>query len=121
MSLSGVQIEDPLDLRIGAEADGRRADRVVRLELDHRPEDEPERLDRLLRDRELGEELGRHPGRGLVPREQVVPERFDDPVRGAADVGGALLAEQVEELVAQPGHARQDDPIPAADVGGRGA
>ena len=57
MSLSGVQIEDPLDARVGGEPLGGGGDRVVGLELDHRPEHEPERLDRRLGDRELGEQL----------------------------------------------------------------
>ena len=75
----------------------------------------PERLDGRLGDRELGEELGRHPGRRLVAGEEVVAERLDHPVRGAADVRGALLAEQVQELVAQPRDARQVDAVPAED------
>ena len=75
----------------------------------------PERLDGGLGDRELGEQLGRHPGRRLVAREQVVAERLDHPVRGAADVRRALLAEQEQELVAQPGHARQRDAVAPED------
>ena len=63
--------------------------------------DDPERLDAGLGDRELREQLGRHPGRRLVARVQVVAERLDHAVRGAADMGGALLAEEVQELVAR--------------------
>ena len=107
--------EDALDLRVVGEAHRGGGDGVVRLVLDHRPEDDPECLDGGLSDRELVEQLGRHPGRRLVAREQVVAERLDDPIRGAADVRRALLAQQVQELVAQPGHARQDDPFAPED------
>ena len=115
MSLSGVQIEDPLDARVLGETNGGRGDRVVGLELDHRPEHDPERLHGRLGDRELGEELRRHPGRRLVAREQVVAERFDDPVRGAADMRGAFLAEEEQQLLDEPGDARQDDAVPSED------
>ena len=60
MSLSGVQTRIRSTRGSVGEADGRRGDGVVGLELDHRPEDDPERLDRGLGDRELGEQLGRH-------------------------------------------------------------
>ena len=115
MSLSGVQTRIFSTARVLGEADGGRGDRVVGLELDHRPQDDAERLDGGLGDRELGEQLGRHPGRRLVAREQVVAERLDDPVGRAPDVRRALLAEQVQELVAQPGHARQRDAVAPED------
>ena len=115
MSLSGVQTRILLDPGVRLEAPGRGRDRVVGLELDHRPEHDAQRLDRGLGDGELVEELGRHPGRRLVAGEEVVAERLDHPVRGAADVRGALLAEQVQELVAQPRDARQVDPVAAED------
>ena len=99
MSLSGVQTSTCSTAGSVGEPDARRGDRVVRLELDHRPDDEPERPDRVLDDRELVQQLGRHPERRLVAREHVVPERLDDVVRGAADVGRALLAEEVQQLV----------------------
>ena len=120
MSLSGVQTRIRSTARVRAEAVGRRGDRVVGLELDHRPQDDPERLDRGLGDRELGQQLGRHPGRRLVARVEVVAERLDHPVRGAPDVRGALLAQQVQQLVAQPGDARQGMPS-RPRTGGRGA
>ena len=103
--------EDLVDPRIGAEPPGRGGDRVVRLELDHRPEDDAQGFHGGLGDRELGEELGRHPDRRLVARVEVVPKGFDDAVRGARDVGRPLLAEQVQQLVAQPRHTRQRDPV----------
>ena len=121
MSLSGVQTRIRSTRGIGGEPHGGGRDRVVGLELDHRPEDDPERLDGGLGDRELGEQLGRHPGRRLVAREQVVAERLDDAVRGAADVRRALLAEQVEQLVARA-PTRPTGSIPSRPrTGGRGA
>ena len=111
MSLSGRADEDPLHARVLGKAHGGRGDGVVGLELDHRPEHDPERLDGRLGDGELGQELRRHAGRRLVAREQVVAERFDDPVRGAPDMGGAFLAKEEEQLLDEPGHARQHDPV----------
>ena len=104
---------DPLDPRVRGESVGGGADRVVGLELDHRPQDHVEGLDRGLGDRELVQQLRRHPGRRLVALVQVVAERLDDPVRGAADVRRALLAEQVQQLLDEPAHARQEDPLAA--------
>ena len=57
----------------------------------------------------------RHAGGRLVAAEQVVAERLDHAVRGAADVGRALLAEQVQQLVAQARDAGEDDPVAAED------
>ena len=56
--LVGRADEDLLDARVGREAERCRRQRVVRLELDHRPERDPERDDRLLRHGELGQEVG---------------------------------------------------------------
>ena len=67
--------DDLLDARRVRPAVGGGRQRVVGLELDHRPEHEPEGLDRALGERELGEELGRHPLLGLVARVEVVAER----------------------------------------------
>ena len=58
----------------------------------------------------------RHAGGGLVAGVQVVAERLDHAVGRAADVGGTLLAQEVQQLVAQAGHAREHDPVPADDV-----
>ena len=56
MSLSGVHTRIRSTRVVGGEPDGRGADGVVGLELDHRPQDDPERLDGRLGDRELGEQ-----------------------------------------------------------------
>ena len=57
----------------------------------------------------------RHPERRLVARKEVVAERLDDAVRGAPDVRGTFLAEQIEELLDEPADAAQDDPVAADD------
>ena len=68
-----------------------RGERVVGLELDHRPHGDAERPQRVLEHRELREQLGRHAGAGLVARPEVVAERLDHVVGGDAHVGRALL------------------------------
>ncbi len=105
--LVGRADEDLLDVEVRGEAAAGRRDRIVGLEFDHRPDDEAERPNRVLRDRELRQQLTRHPGRRLVAGEQVVPEGLDDVIGRAADVRRALLAEEVEQLVDDAGHAGQ--------------
>ena len=77
--------------------------------------DEPEGLDGLLRDGELGEDGGIHALLGLVARPEVVAEGADDPVRRAPDVRGALLAQEEAQLLDEAGDAGQDHPVPAED------
>ena len=67
---------------------------VVRLELDHRPDPHPERLECFLQQGELGPELGRHVGTSLVAGPQVVAERLDDVVGRHPDVGDTLGQER---------------------------
>ena len=55
-----------LDARIRRRPHRRRGQRVVRLELDHRPDHDAERRERLLEQRELREEIGVDAGAGLV-------------------------------------------------------
>ena len=114
--LVGRADQDPLDRRVGREPAGRGGDRVVGLELDHRPEHDA-RAPRSPASAigNWASSSGGMPARRLVAREQVVAERLDDPVGRAADVGRALLAQQVEQLVAQPGDAGQDDAVAAED------
>ncbi len=69
----------------------RRAERVVRLPLDHRPGRHPHRDERLLHHRDLVEQLGQHPLARLVTVPQVVAERLDHVVARHADVGRTLL------------------------------
>ena len=74
--------------RVGPRRTGSRRRRWHRRPpFDHRPERDAERLDGRLGDRELVQQVTRHPDRRLVSREEVVAERLDHPVRGTADVG----------------------------------
>jgi hypothetical protein len=118
--LVGGADDDPLDAVLGGEPLRGGGDRIVGLELDHRPEHDAERLDRSLGDRELGEELGVHPGLGLVAGVALVAERADDAVGRAADVRRTLVAEEVEELLDESGHAREEQAVAAADRRARG-
>ena len=70
---------------------GRRRQRVVGLELDHRPHRDAERRERVLEQRELREQLGVHALARLVAEPEVVAERLDDVVGGHADVRRPLL------------------------------
>ena|SRR5438132_568180 len=105
--------DDSLDGRVGGPAVGGRGNRIVGLELDHRPQDEAQRLDGALGDRELVEQLGRHADARLVAGKQVVAKRLDDTVRRARDVRGAFFAEQEQQLLDEAGYAREDDPVAA--------
>ena len=82
--------EDAHLLDLVAEAGGGRGERVVGLELAHRPDGHPQRTDGLLGGVELREELGRHALLGLVAGEEVVAEGADGVVEGDRDVGDRL-------------------------------
>ena len=108
MSLSGVQITIRSTAGVAAEAAGGRGDRVVGLELDHRPERRCPSAS--IARSAIGNWASRSrgmPGARLVARVEVVAERLDDLVRRAADVRRALLAQQVQQLVDEPGDAGQ--------------
>ena len=68
-------------------ADG---ERVVGLELDHRPDDHAHRRERLLERLELRPQRRLDAVAGLVARPEVVAERLDDVVGRDADVRRAL-------------------------------
>jgi hypothetical protein len=65
----------------------------------HRPDDDPERLDRFLGALELGEEGGIDLRRVLVAREAVVAEALDGTVEGDGEVGDRFLVvrEQLQQ------------------------
>jgi hypothetical protein len=70
MSLSGVQMHDLLDLRLIRPACGRGGQRVIGLELDHRPRDQAQRTCGALSDLELREQIFRHAFAALVAGKQ---------------------------------------------------
>ena len=76
--------DDLLHARIGGRHRRRRGQRIVRLELHHRPHRHAERGERLLERLELGVERRVHALAGLVAGPEVVAERLDDVVGGHA-------------------------------------
>ena len=72
--------EHALDLGVAVCARRERRERVVGLELDHRPRDEPERSRHALGERKLAEQIGIEPLPRLVTVEKTVPKRLDDRV-----------------------------------------
>ena len=91
-SLSGVQIRTSLDARVGGGERGGRGERVVGLELDHRPHREAHRARAPPRaDRNCDQQRGVDARAGLVAGAEVVAERLDHVVGRDADVGRAVL------------------------------
>ena len=84
-----------------AEAAARRGQRVVGLELHHRPDDHAQRRDGVLGERELGQQLRVDALAGLVAGEELVAERLDDVVEGARHVRHAGRREQQPEAAQQ--------------------
>ena len=70
---------------------GRSGQGVIGLELHHGEDGEAGGLEDGLHQRELGEQFWWDALAGLVTGEQVVPERFHDPVGGHTDVSGPVL------------------------------
>ena len=79
-------------------------DRVVGLELDHRPGDEAHRGDRPLRELELRDQALRDALAGLVAGEQVVAERLDHVVERDTRVRDRAAAEQHGEAPHEAAH-----------------
>lgn len=71
--------------------------RIVGLELHHRPEDHSKGGDRLFGQGELGEEVWIDPCRSFVSGIEIVAERFDDMIEGAGDVGHLRPCQQGEQ------------------------
>ena len=69
----------------------RRRQRIVGLELDHRPDGKPRCRQRLFEQRELRIEIRLDARAGLVAGPELVPERLDDVVGGDADMARALV------------------------------
>ena len=85
-SLSGVQMITRSTRASRAAISARGGQRIVGLELDHRPDHETRRLQRLFEQRELRQERRIDSGAGLVAAPQPVAERLDDVIGRDADV-----------------------------------
>ncbi len=83
--------DDLIGARIGGGHDRGRGQRVVGLELDHGPDDHAERAQRLLHRLELGVEQRVQALARLVARPERVAKRFDDVVRGHAQMRDAAF------------------------------
>ena len=103
-SLSGVQITTCSTSGNAANCAARRRERVVALELDHRPHDDPERAARVLGRPELREQLRVDAVAGLVAGVEIVAERLDHVIERDRDVRDAGLAEQREHRAQQAAH-----------------
>ena len=79
---------DPLVLR--REMRGR-SERIIGFELDHRPDDNAHRRERLLERMELREQRGLDAVAGLVIRPKPIAKRLDHMVGGDAEVSVAAL------------------------------
>ena len=89
--LVGGDDQHLLDPLVGVGKGGRGPERVVGLELDHRPHHEPRRFEGPLDHRDLLEDLRIHALTRLVARPHVVAEALDHVVGGDADVCRAVL------------------------------
>src|SRR5262249_42958057 len=82
---------DLLDAGVGGGETGGRGEPVVGLELDHGPDGDAHRRERVLERAELREERAIHALGRLVPGPQIVTEGLDDVVGGHAEVRRAAL------------------------------
>ena len=95
--------EHPTDAVVVACDPGRRGQAVVGLLVDHRPDRDAEGPQAVFQERELRQQLRRHPLARLVPRVQVVAERLDHVVGGHAHVRRALLQHHQHRAEHAPG------------------
>ena len=68
-----------------------RSERIIGFELDHRPDDNAHRRERLLERMELREQRGLDAGAGLVVRPKPIAKRLDHVVGGDAEVRVAVF------------------------------
>ncbi len=68
-----------------------RSERIIGFELDHRPDDNAHRRERLLERMELREQRGLDAGAGLVVRPKPIAKRLDHVIGGDAEIRGAVL------------------------------
>ena len=67
------------------------SERIIGFELDHRPDDNAHRRERLLERMELREQRGLDAGTGLVVRRKPVAKRLDHVIGRDTDVNGVAL------------------------------
>src|SRR4051812_3817465 len=88
--LVGRADHNAIDVWIVRGRAGCRRERIIGLELHHRPDGDAERGERLFEQRELREQIGVNPGARLVSGPQPVPEGFDHVIGRDPEVVGAL-------------------------------
>ena len=77
------------DTRIASRRHRPGGERIVRLELHHRPDDDAGRREGVFEQWELRQQVGFDAFAGLVARPQSIAERLDDVIGGDGDVRGA--------------------------------
>ena len=82
---------DFLDLLVLRREMRGRSERIIGFELDHRPDDNAHRRERLLERMELREQRGLDAGAGLVVRPKPIAKRLDHVIGGNAEVRGTVL------------------------------
>ena len=82
---------DFLDLLVLRREMRGRSERIIGFELDHRPDDNAHRRERLLERMELREQRGLDAGAGLVVRPKPIAKRLDHVVGGDAEIRVAVL------------------------------
>ena len=80
--LIGSADDYAIDTRIGVRQRCCRRERIVGLKLHHRPNGNPRRRESLFQQRELREQIRIDAVARLVSGPQIIPERFDDVIRG---------------------------------------
>jgi hypothetical protein len=90
-----------IDTCFAAEAERCGSERIVGLELNHRPDYNPQGSNRLLGQRELGQQLWGNTLTGLVAWEEAIAERLDHVIEGTGYVCSARFGEKHKQAVEQ--------------------
>ena len=89
--MSGRADDHAFDPRVPSGRDRRGSQRIVRLELHHRPDHNARRREDVFEQRELRQQVGLDAFAGLVAWPQLVAKRFDDVIGRHGNVRGAAL------------------------------
>ena len=87
---------DFLDLLVLRREMRGRSERIIGFELDHRPDDNAHRRERLLERMELREQRGLDAGAGLVVRPKPIAKRLDHVIGGDAEIRGRRSRQHLE-------------------------